>query len=189
VAPSRPSARPLIAALLAVVLTVALAAVILGRAAAAAEAPGWMGAAGGTGILAVLVISAAVLTARPGAVGWGVALLAAEYAVFLIGRGVRLDPAAPLLGAGLVLAAEVSITACEWRGPHAVDATVELRHWSRVVLAAAAGAAVGGGGLVLAAAIPGSVPGLVLGAAGIVGLVGIAAWLRAALPERTQPAP
>lgn len=117
------------------------------------------------------------------------ALLAAEYAIFLVGRGAPLDAYAPLLGIGLVLVAELSFTACEWRGPHAVDSTVELRRWSRLALAAAAGGGVGGGALALAAAVPGSVAGLVIGAAGVVGLVGLAAWLRASTSGETQPAP
>jgi hypothetical protein len=43
--------------------------------------------------------------------------------------------------------------------------------------AGAAGAVAGGGALALAGAVPGSVPGLLVGAAGVVGMVGLATWL------------
>jgi len=189
VAPSRSTARPLSAALLAAGLAAALAAVVLARAAAAAEGPWWVAGTGAAGAVALLVIAAAVLTGRAAAVGWGVALLAAAYAIFLVGRRAPLDAAAPLMGVGLVLVAELSFAACEWRGPHDATARVELRRWSRLTLAAAAGGAVGGGALALAAAVPGSVPGLVIGAAGVVALVGVAAWLRGSVAGETQPAP
>ena len=128
-------------------------------------------------------------TARSGAIGWGVALLAAAYAACVVGRGAPVDVLAPLVGLLLVLVAELSHTACEWRGPHATDVSVERRRWARLTLTAAAGAVAGGGALALATAVPGSVLGLVVGAAALVGLVGLAAWLRggAAGPAPTVP--
>ena len=107
---------------------------------------------------------------------------------YVIGGGVALDVEAPLVGVGLLLVAELSHTACEWRGPHAVDASVELRRWARVAAAGAAGAVAGGGALALAATVPGSVPGLLVGAAGVVGLVGLATWLRRSTSGEAPPA-
>lgn len=177
-ATSRPAPRPLIPALTAVVLAAVLAAGGILHADAAAEYP-WrvaaVGAVGGVGLLATVV---AVAFARPGLVGWAVALLAAQYAIAVIGGGAPVDLLAPLVGLGLLLVAELSHTACEWRGPHAADATVELRRWARLVAAGAAGTVAGGGALALAGSVPGSVPALLVGAAGVVGLVGLATWLR-----------
>ena len=46
-----------------------------------------------------------------------------------------------------------------------------------------------GGALALAAAVPGSVPGLIVGAAALVGLVGLAVWLRGGAAGPAQPVP
>ena len=188
-APSRSAAHPLIPALLAVALTAMLVTTILLRAVAGATVPALVDGTAGAGIAGLLVIAVAVATARAAAIGWGLALIAATYAVSVVGRGAPVDGLAPLVGLVLVLVAELSHTACEWRGPHAVDASVERRRWARLALTAGGGAVAGGGALALAAAVPGSVPGLILGAAALVGLVGIAAWLRAALAGPAQPVP
>jgi hypothetical protein len=139
------------------------------------------------GIAGLLVTVAAVAWSLSGLVGWAVALLAAQYTICVIGGGAALDVEAPLVGVGLLLVAELSHTACEWRGPHAVDAAVELRRWARLAAVAAAGALAGGGALALAAAVPESVPGLLIGAAGVVGLVGLATWLRHATSGEAPP--
>ncbi len=186
-APSRPAARPLIPALLAVALSAVLVAAILLRAVAAATVPALDGAAAGAGIAGLLVIVGAVAAGRSAPVGWGVGLLAAAYAAGLVGRGAQVDVLAPLVGLLLVLIAELSHSACEWRGPHATHPSVERRRWARLLLTAGAGALAGGGALALAAAVPGSVPGLVVGAAALVGLVGLAAWLRAGAGGSAQP--
>ena len=130
---------------------------------------------------------AAVAWPRSDLVGWAVALLAAAYAICVIGGGAAVDVEAPLVGIGLLFVAELSHTACEWRGPHAVKASVELRRWARLAAAGAAGAVAGGGALALAAAVPGSVPALLIGAAGVVGLVGLTTWLRHATSQEAPP--
>jgi len=145
VAPSRPAARALIPALLAVALSAVLVIAILLRTVAAASAPALVDAAAGAGIAGLLVIAGAVATARAAAVGWGVALLAAAYAACVVGHGAPVDVLAPLVGLLLVLVAELSHTACEWRGPHAVDVSAERRRWARLALTAAAGTVAGGG--------------------------------------------
>jgi hypothetical protein len=171
VATSRPAPRPLIPALVAVMLAAVLAAGGSLHADAAAEYP-WR---------------VAPVAAVGGLVGWAVALLAAQYATLVIGGGASVDLLAPLVGLGLLFVAELSHTACERRGPHAVDASVELRRWARLVAAGAAGAVAGGGALALAAAVPGSVPALLIGAAGAVGLVGLASWLRHTTSGEARP--
>jgi hypothetical protein len=178
VATSRPAPRPLIPALMAVMLAAVLAAGGSLHADAAAEYPWRVAAVAAVGGLGLLVTVVAVAAARPGLVGWAVALLAAQHATLVIGGGASVDLLAPLVGLGLLFVAELSHTACEWRGPHAVDASVELRRWARLAAAGVAGAVAGGGALALAAAVPGSVPALLIGAVGAVGLVGLATWLR-----------
>jgi hypothetical protein len=178
VATPRPAPRPLIPALCAVALAVVVAAAGVLHADADAENGVLVAVVVAVGIAGLLATVVAVAFAMPGVVGWAVALLAAQYASAVIGGGASVDVLAPLVGIGLLLVAELSHTACEWRGPHAVDASVELRRWGRLTAAGAAGALAGGGALALAAAVPGSVPGLLVGAAGVVGLVGLATWLR-----------
>jgi hypothetical protein len=187
VATPRPAPQALIPALAAVVLAAVLAAAGVLHADANAEARVLVAMVVAVGIAGLLATVVAVAFARPGLVGWGVALLAAEYAAAVIGGGASLDLLAPLVGIGLLLVAELSHTACEWRGPHAIDASVELRRWARLLAAGAAGAVAGGGALALAAAVPGSVPGLLIGAAGVVGLVGLATWLRHATSPEAPP--
>jgi hypothetical protein len=163
---------------MAVMLAAVLAAGGSLHADAAAEYPWRVAAVAAVGGLGLLVTVVAVAAARPGLVGWAVALLAAQHATLVIGGGASVDLLAPLVGLGLLFVAELSHTACEWRGPHAVDASVELRRWARLAAAGVAGAVAGGGALALAAAVPGSVPALLIGAVGAVGLVGLATWLR-----------
>jgi len=132
----RSTARPLIPALMAAGLSAALVAGILLDAAGAAVSAPLAGATGALGLVGLALTAAALATGQSVVVGWGIALLAAGYAVSLVGRGGSLDAAAPLVGLALVLVAELSHTACEWRGPHAVHAFVERRRWLRVVAVA-----------------------------------------------------
>jgi hypothetical protein len=187
VATPRPAPRPLIPALCAVALAVVVAAAGVLHADADAENRVLVAVVVGVGIAGLLVTIAAVAWPRSDLVGWAVALLAAQYTICVIGGGAALDVEAPLVGIGLLLVAELSHTACEWRGPHAVSASVELCRWARLVAAGAVGAVAGGGALALAAAVPGSVPGLLIGAAGAVGLVGLAAWLGRSVSGEAPP--
>ncbi|MGA3183097.1 MAG: hypothetical protein ABSE52_00660 [Candidatus Dormibacteria bacterium] len=173
----RPAPHPLIPALLAVALTAVVAAAGVLHADVDAENRLLVTVIAAVGIAGLLGTIAAVAWSLSDLVGWAVALLAAQYAISVIGGGAALDVEAPLVGVGLLLVAELSYTACEWRGPHAADASVELRRWARLMAAGAAGAVAGGGALALAGAVPGSVPGLLVGAAGVVGMVGLATWL------------
>ncbi len=177
-ATSRPAPHPLIPALCAVVLAGVLVAAGVLHADANAENHVLVAAVAAVGITGLLATIIAVAWPRAELVGWAVALLAAEYTISVIAGRAALDIEAPLVGVGLLLVAELSHTACEWRGPHAVDTAVELRRWARLAAAGAAGAVAGGGALALAGSVPGSVPALLIGAAGAVGFVGLATWLR-----------
>ena len=172
----RPAPHPLIPAVGAVVVAGVLVVVGVLHVDVNGENPLLVAAIGGVGIAGLLTTL------------WAVAVLAAEYAISVIAGRAALDAEAPLVGVGLLLVAELSHTACEWRGPHAVDTSVELRRWARLAAAGVAGAVAGGGALALAGSVRGSVPGLLVGAAGVVGLVGLAAWLRRSTSDETLPA-
>jgi hypothetical protein len=102
--------------------------------------------------LAVALAAAAAL--RTGALlGPALVVLLAEYAVVLAGRGDRFDAAAPLVGAGLLLYAELASWAREAHPGVRDDRDVLTIR--AVVVAATALAALGLGALVLlAAAVP-----------------------------------
>jgi hypothetical protein len=187
VATPRPAPRPLIPSLCAAALAAVLVVAGVLHAHADAEGRVLVAVVVAVGTAGLLVTGASVAFSRPSLVGWAVALLAAEYAIAVIGGGASVDLLAPLVGIGLLLVAELSHTACEWRGPHAVDASVEIRRWARLAAAGAAGAVAGSGALALAASVPGSVPGLLIGAAGVVGLVGLATWLRHSTAGEATP--
>ena len=186
-ATSRPAPHPLIPALGAGALAAVLVAAGVLHVDAHAENSVLVAVVVAVGIAGFLVTVAAVAWPRSDLVGWAVALLAAAYAICVIGGGAAVDVEAPFVGIGLLFVAELSHTACEWRGPHAVKASVELRRWARLAAAGAAGPVAGGGALALAAAVPGSVPALLIGAAGVVGLVGLTTWLRRSTSQEAPP--
>src|ERR1019366_8308183 len=125
---------------------------------------------------AVLAVAAAVAGGWSRAVAWGIALLAAGYAISVLGEGSRLDLTAPLFGALLVVTAELAYTACEWRGPHAVNRAAEVRRGLRLTGVVALGALIGLGALGLTSAWGAGSPAVLVagGAAGILLLVLVA---------------
>ncbi len=131
-ASARATSRSLIPAALAVSLGAALAATVALRASFDGERAPIIGLAAATGALSVIVLAGAVASDRSNAIGWGIGLLAIEYATSVLGEGSRIDLAAPLIGALLVIIAELAYTSCEWRRPHAFIAAVELRRWLRI---------------------------------------------------------
>ena len=129
--------------------------------------------ASGNGRSAVVVAAAiagiglagAVLARWEAGVVWSVALAAAAYAAALALAGGPTDQGAPLVAAGLVVAAEVGQWAVELARPAAVDRGIAPRRAASILLLAAAGAAVGSALLLVSHAAAG---GLVLTAAGLV---------------------
>ncbi|HEX5248036.1 MAG TPA: hypothetical protein VFW14_00085 [Gaiellales bacterium] len=95
---------------------------------------------------------------------WSVALAAAAYAAALALAGGPTDQAAPLVAAGLVIAAEVGQWAVELARPAAVDRGIVPRRAASIVLLAAAGAAAGSALLLVSHAAAG---GIFLTAAGL----------------------
>ena len=100
---------------------------------------------------------------------WSVALAAAAYAAALALAGGPTDPAAPLVAAGLVVAAEVGQWAVELARPAAVDRGIVPRRAASIVLLAGAGAAAGAALLLVSHAAAG---GIFLTAAGLVAAAG-----------------
>jgi hypothetical protein len=112
---------------------------------------------------AALVV--AVLARREAGVVWAIAIAAAAYAVAVGLAGGPADPAAPLVAAGLVAAAEVGQWAVELARPAAVAPGIVRRRAATILLIAAAGAAAGWALLLVSDAGPG---GIALTAAGLI---------------------
>jgi hypothetical protein len=124
------------------------------------------------GALGVLVVTGAVAAGWPTSIGWGIGLLAAEYAVCVLGEGRGIDLAAPIVGALLVVTAELAYTSCDWRKPHAISTAVELRRWLRIGGVVTFGAVVGLGALALTSAADADSPAaLVIGGGCVVALM------------------
>jgi hypothetical protein len=115
---------------------------------------------GGVGALGWTIAAVALLGKWPSLLPWGLAGVGAGYAVFLGLRTGSADGGAPLVAAGLVVAAELGFWSLESRDAH-VERAVLVR---RIVLIAASG---------LGAALVGSL--LLVAAAGVSGGVGLEA--------------
>jgi hypothetical protein len=90
-------------------LLAAYAAVVAGDAAEAV---------GALGVLALLVLAGSLMVGSTSGIAWTLALAAAAYASALAVRGDdRVDPGAPLVGAGLLVLAELAYWSLERRGP------------------------------------------------------------------------
>jgi hypothetical protein len=158
------------------VLAVALAAAagVAGR--AAALAGDQTAAVGAAGAIACALLLAGGLTGRAEGAAWGVAVLGAAYAGALAAGPPDLDPWAPAVAAGVVLAAEAGAWAAELRQPVRLDGGVVR---ARAGLLAGATAAAAGIGLVLIA--PGAGPelaGPLITAAGVAAAVAAVAVIR-----------
>jgi hypothetical protein len=179
VAPASTDPRPLIPAALAGAIATLLAVALPVLAGLAGASSYVVGAAAFAGALGVALLVAGVLGDWDAVPAWGVSLLATAYGLIVLGEGRGVDLAAPLIGVLLVLIAELAQTACEWRGPHAVDWSVEGRRWLRLMAVAAAGALIGLAALLATSAI-GAVSPLVLvvGSGAVVALLGMIVVLR-----------
>jgi hypothetical protein len=123
------------------------------------EALAWLAGVG-------LVLAAGAALRLPSLLAPALTVLLAEYAVVLVGRGGRVDAAAPLVGAGLLLYAELASWAGEAR-PRVRDERQVLTARA-VVVAASTLAATAVGVLVLAAAAVPAGGGLTRLAIGVV---------------------
>ena len=128
-----------------------------------------------------LVLAAAAALRVGSLLGPALVVLLAEYTVVLVRRGDRIDAAAPLLGAGLLLYAELVSWAREAR-PRVGDERP-------VVVAASALAALGLGVLVLLAAALPAGGGLARLAIGVVAATGTLALVAAVARPTSTRAP
>jgi hypothetical protein len=115
----------------------------------------------GLGWLALALLAFGLLVGWAGALGCGLAVLGAEYAVLFAAEGATLDELTPVYAVGFVFVAEVAFWSIERRVPAWSEATAlewRLARLAAVCAGAAvvaalstvsAAAATGGGGVVL----------------------------------------
>jgi hypothetical protein len=133
--------------------------------------------------LGLLLAAGAVWPPLRWLLGPALVVLLAEHAVVLLGRGDRIDAAAPLVGAGLLVYAELACWAQEAR-PAVRDEPAVTRARVAVLAASVAGALGLGAVLLLAAGLPGG-DGLTRLAVGVVAAT-LSLGLVAAVARRTS---
>jgi hypothetical protein len=112
-------------------------------------------------VLALALLAFGLVVRWPGALGFGLAALGAEYAVLFSAEGATLDRLAPLYAVGFMFVAETAFWSIERRVPAWSDPTALEWRLARLAAACAgaagvaalatvsAAAATGGGGVVL----------------------------------------
>jgi cytochrome bd-type quinol oxidase subunit 2 len=145
-APRRARAR-LVCGLAATAVAAALALAPLARVEGQVrDALAWVAGAG-------LLLAAGAALRTPALLAPALVALLAEYTLVLLAGGDRVDAAAPLVGAGLLLYAELATWAREAR-PRVRDERAVLAVRAAVVAASTLGAVVVGALVLLAAALP-----------------------------------
>jgi hypothetical protein len=134
-----------------------------------------------------LVLATAAALRVGSLLGPALVVLLAEYTVVLVRRGDRIDAAAPLVGAGLLLYAELASWAREARPRVADERPVLVAR--AVVVAASALAALGLGVLVLLAAALPAGGGLARLAIGVVAAIGTLALVAVVARPTSTRAP
>jgi hypothetical protein len=178
--PARPDRTRLACRVAAVAVAAALALVPLAQVdGPLREALAWLAAVG-------VLLAAGAVWPLPSLLGPALVVLLAEHVVVVLGRGDRVDAAAPLVGAGVLLYAELACWAQEAR-PAVRDEPAVTR--SRVaVLAASLAGALGLGALVLLATGLPAGGGLTRLAVGVVAAT-LTLGLVAAVARRTSTRP
>jgi hypothetical protein len=174
--PARPDRTRLACRAAALAVAGALALVPLARVDGPLRAAlAWLAALG-------VLLAAGAAWPLPSLLGPALVALLAEHTVVLLDRGGRLDAAAPLVGAGLLLYAELACWAQEAR-PAVHDEPAVTRARVAVLAACVAGALALGAALLLAAGLPGG-DGLARLAVGVVAAT-LSLGLVAAVARRT----
>jgi len=123
-----------------------------------------------------LAMLAVALVSRSGpGLGWGLAALGGEYAVWFAEQGSALDELTPTYAAAFILVAELGFWSIEPRVEAWSDPELPFRRLAYLVLVCAGAAAVAALVLVLAAAGGGG--GAVLEAVGVAAVIGALALL------------
>jgi hypothetical protein len=134
---------------------------------------------GAIGVLALTVLAGSLAAGSTGGIAWTLALVAGEYAAALAARGDEsVDPAAPLVGAGVLVLAELAFWSLERRGPGYEEARVVARRLALLGVLALLALVLGAFVLVVTAAPLGG--GLAWDAVGVVAAcatLAVVAWL------------
>jgi hypothetical protein len=119
----------------------------------------------------VLVFAVGLVARSPGALGIGLALLGADYAVLFVAEGGALDRFTPVYAAGFILVAELGFWSIESRIPAWSEPAVAEWRLARIAGACIGAAVLAALALVAAAAATGT-GGLALESLGVVAVLG-----------------
>ena len=122
-------------------------------------------------ISGVLVFAMGLAARSPGALGLGLALLGADYAVLFVAEGSALDRFTPAYAAGFMLVAELGFWSIEPRIPAWSEAAVAEWRLARIAGACIGAAVLAALALVAASAATGT-GGLALESLGVVAAIG-----------------
>lgn len=122
-------------------------------------------------IAAVLLFTFGIAARWPGALGFGLAALGAEYTVLFVAEGGALDQFTPVYAAGFMLVAELGFWSIEPRIPAWSEAAVAEWRLARLAGTCVAAAVLAALALLAAAAATGT-GGLALESLGVVAAIG-----------------
>jgi hypothetical protein len=135
------------------------------------------------GLLAVVLLSAAVTLEWSAGIGWALGLLAAQYLASALPFDSVVDARAPVVGAGLLLVAELAYWSIELRSPMRDEPAIHVARARAIGVLVAAGAAAAVVPLLVAELPAAGQPALrVAGAIAVVCVVALLAWLSARAP-------
>jgi len=129
----------------------------------------------GVGALALATLAVALVSRSGPGLGWGLAALGGEYAIWFAEQGSALDELTPAYAAAFILVAELGFWSIEPRLEAWSDPELPLRRLAYLVVICGGAAAVAALVLVLAAAGGGG--GAVLEALGVAAVIGALALL------------
>jgi hypothetical protein len=134
---------------------------------------------GPVGLVAVVVLAISLAAGWTSGIAWTLVLLAVEYAAALAARGTaEVDAAAPLVGAGLLLLAELGYWSLELAGPGYEEERVVARRLGALGVLAFLSVLLGAFVVVLTAApLGGGLAWDAVGVAAAGGTLAIVAWL------------
>jgi hypothetical protein len=135
-------------------------------------------------VAALVLLAYGLVRAWGQGVGWALVLSVLAYLLALVATPRELDPAAPVVGVSLFLAAELAYWSVELRPPARQAPDLPLRRLAMVVAVALAAEVLAGTALLSAA--PGRAASLLLDAAGVLAAVAALALL-VGLPARRRP--
>jgi hypothetical protein len=134
-------------------------------------------------IAGVLVFALGLVARSPGALGFGLAAIGADYAVLFVAEGGTLDRFTPAFAAGLILVAELGFWSIEPRIPAWSEPAVAEWRLARIAAACIGAAALAAFAIFVAAAATGS-GGLALEGLGVVAAIGSLVLITALLTRR-----